>query len=75
AIILHDIKVCLIYCPIVIKSTYLHQHFLRISTMLFSVSSHLSPKKSPPLLQLNFKFRTKLKKASLNFPSKNAEQH
>lgn len=25
--------------------TYLHQHFLRISTMLFSVSSHLSPKK------------------------------
>jgi len=43
--------------------------------MLFSVSSHLSPKKSPPLLQLNFKFRTKLKKASLNFPSKNAEQH
>ena len=62
---MHDIKVCLIYCPIIIKSTYLHQHFLRISTMLFNISSHLSLKKSTSItieLQIQNKTQTNKKR-------------
>lgn len=42
--------------------------------MLFSVSSHLSLKKSTSIT-IELQIQDKTEKASLNFPSKNAEQH
>ena len=66
---MHDIKVCLIYCPIIIKSTYLHQHFLRISTMLFNISSHLSLKKSTSIT-IELQIQNKTEKSQFKFSLK-----